>query len=213
MSFKKKMGMGIAAGALGLSLIGGGTWAAFNDVEETSNFISAGTLDLETSEETLFNLSNMKPGDYITKTLTLHNNGSLAINEILLNAGATGWEDVRHEHLPNNGKNGKMAFLSQFEVAVESEGYNGTFTLADLVRLPDNQRITFEGEEEPAILPGDSKDFTITLTFIEDDETYPGTRLHKQNRFQGEGATIKLKLEATQMPGEERENDPENNES
>ncbi|MCL6570669.1 MAG: M73 family metallopeptidase, partial [Bacillus sp. (in: Bacteria)] len=32
MSIKRKLGMGAASAALGLSLIGGGTWAAFNDM-------------------------------------------------------------------------------------------------------------------------------------------------------------------------------------
>ena len=33
MSLKKKLGLGIATAALGMSLVGGGTYAYFNDVE------------------------------------------------------------------------------------------------------------------------------------------------------------------------------------
>lgn len=99
MSIKKKMGTGILAGALGLSLVGGGTWAAFNDVEAVDNTFAAGTLDLVTNEEALFNVSNLKPGDYFTKTLELTNNGSLDINEILLGSEVSGWADKTNDKL------------------------------------------------------------------------------------------------------------------
>ncbi|WAA10007.1 TasA family protein [Fervidibacillus albus] len=206
MSFKKKMGLGIVTGALGLTLIGGGTWAAFNDVETTHNYFEAGTLDLVTNPETLINLSNMKPGDYITKTLTLTNNGSLDIDEIILNVDAEGWEDVLHDHLPDNGENTLEDFLSQFNVHVVSDEYAGSFTALELVNL-ENTKLTLEGEGVPAISPGESKEITITLEFKEDDTKYPNSRLYVQNKYQGEGATVKLQFEATQMPGEKREND------
>ncbi|WAA11835.1 TasA family protein [Fervidibacillus halotolerans] len=206
MSFKKKMSLGILTGALGLTLIGGGTWAAFNDVETTNNYIAAGTLDLVVNPETLFDLSNMKPGDYITKTLTFTNNGSLAIDEILLNIDVEGWEDVLHGHLPDNGENTLEDFLNQFQVVLSSDVYDGFYSLAELSNLSDH-KMTVEGEGVAALLPGESFDVTITLQFLEDDTRYPNSRLYEQNKYQGEGATIKLNFEATQMPGEEREND------
>ncbi|WP_156288279.1 TasA family protein [Oceanobacillus salinisoli] len=203
MDFKKKMGTGILAGALGLSLVGGGTYAAFNDVEEIDNFFSAGTLDLVTSTDVLFDISNLKPGDHITETLTLTNNGSLEIDEILLNGFASGWEDVLHTHLTDNGKNSKAEFLSQFQVEVLEE----VITLNDLVNNFEDKEITFEGTETPALVPGESMDLEVKVTFVEDDTRYDDSRLFEQNKYQGEGATINLRFEATQMPGEERSND------
>ena len=49
MGTKKKLGLGVASAALGLALVGGGTWAAFNDIETTQATYAAGTLDLNQS--------------------------------------------------------------------------------------------------------------------------------------------------------------------
>ena len=51
MGIKKKLGLGVASAALGLSLIGGGTWAAFNDAATINNHFAAGTLDLEVGDK------------------------------------------------------------------------------------------------------------------------------------------------------------------
>ena len=39
MSIKQKLAMGIATGALAVSMIGGGTYAYFNDVETSNEYI------------------------------------------------------------------------------------------------------------------------------------------------------------------------------
>ncbi|WP_284139247.1 MULTISPECIES: TasA family protein [unclassified Virgibacillus] len=202
MSMKKKMTTGILAGALGLSLVAGGTYAAFNDVETVDNSFAAGTLDLETNTDVLFDLSNLKPGDWFEKTLTLTNNGSLAIDEILLTSFASGWEDVLHNQLPDDGVNNEVDFLRQFQVEVMGE----TFTLDELVAHA-NQSVTFEGAGVASLEPGDSHDFDVKITFVEDDTRYDGSRFFEQNKYQGEGAAINLRFEATQMPGEDRSND------
>lgn len=200
MNMKKKMGTGILAGALGLSLVAGGTFAAFNDVETTQNTFAAGTLDLETNADALFDLSNLKPGDYTTKTLTLTNKGTLAIDEVLLTSTADGWEDMEYSELPDDGDNNKEQFLSQFEVKV----MNGpTLNLADLVGH-NSQRISFEGVGVEALQPNETRSFEVKITFKDDNTRYEGSRLFKQNKYQGEGATLNLNFEATQMPGEEK---------
>ncbi len=50
MGTKKKLGLGVASAALGLALVGGGTWAAFNDIETTQATYAAGTLDLNAKD-------------------------------------------------------------------------------------------------------------------------------------------------------------------
>jgi spore coat-associated protein N len=149
MSVKKKLGLGVASAALGLSLIGGGTWAAFNDTATINNHFAAGTLDLvvgKVNQAANFDLGNMKPGDSVKRVFTLNNNGSLAIKEVLLNTTASGFSS-------GVGTNSDMiAFLSQFEInafKVDSENTTGIFeprasiveanqtlTLADLVNGP-----------------------------------------------------------------------------
>lgn len=93
MSIKKKLAMGALSGALALSLIGAGTLAAFNDVEEINNRFATGTLDLEVVElgevngQTVhgsFDLSNLKPGESMTRAFELKNVGTLAIQHVLL---------------------------------------------------------------------------------------------------------------------------------
>src|SRR5690625_2078226 len=84
MNFSRKITKAIVIAALGFSLIGGGTFAYFSDHVETNNTFAAGTLDLSVNPETIVNLDNLKPGDEISKTFTLANNGTLDIHRVLL---------------------------------------------------------------------------------------------------------------------------------
>jgi spore coat-associated protein N len=85
MSIKKKLGLGLASAALGLSLIGGGTYAYFNDTAVSSpNSFAAGTLDLAVNPEVMFTINNMKPGDRMLRQFTLTNSGTLAIDKVTL---------------------------------------------------------------------------------------------------------------------------------
>ena len=84
MSLKKKLGMGVASAALGLSLIGGGTFAYFSDKEVSNNTFAAGTLDLTLDPKTLVNIENLKPGDSVKKEFLLKNTGTIAIKDVQL---------------------------------------------------------------------------------------------------------------------------------
>ncbi|PRT09086.1 cell division protein FtsN, partial [Bacillus toyonensis] len=83
MSLKKKLGVGVVSAALGLSLIGGGTYAYFSDQVVTNNAFAAGTLDLAMQPTTSLNLENLKPGDKILKKFNLKNSGTLDIKDIM----------------------------------------------------------------------------------------------------------------------------------
>jgi spore coat-associated protein N len=114
MTIKKKLGLGVASAALGLSLIGAGTWAAYNDTATVHNHFESGTLNLEVgkangSAPINFDLSNMKPGDNVQRIFKLNNAGSLAIKEVLLNTTANNFVDGT---LPSTMK----GYLSQFVV-------------------------------------------------------------------------------------------------
>lgn len=89
MSFTKKVSQGVMGAALGLSLIGGGTFAYFSDSVETQNTFAAGTLDLGLNPSTVVNISNIKPGDEIYREFTLENNGTLDIGKVLLDTSYT----------------------------------------------------------------------------------------------------------------------------
>lgn len=218
MSIKKKMGAGILAGALGVSLVGGGIWAAFNDVEKVDNKFYAGTLDLVVGEDTTFdfNISNLKPGDHFTKQLVLMNNGSLDINQILVHANKiaeNGWTDKDEISLntkigANAGVNTEDEFLGQFNIVITKsstgmEVFNGT--LANLVNAPADE-LTGTDVNTVGLAAGGTETFNVTVTFVEDPATFPNSRLQVQNKFQGEKSNLQFVFEATQMPGENRSN-------
>ena len=85
MNIKKKLAMSVATGALAVSMIGGGTYAYFNDVAiSENNTFAAGTLDLAVNPETFIEVDNLKPGDWMNRTFKLENNGTLDIGKVFL---------------------------------------------------------------------------------------------------------------------------------
>jgi spore coat-associated protein N len=147
MSIKKKLGLGVASAALGLSLIGGGTWAAFNDTATVNNHFASGELDLAVGKSGTkpisFDLTNMKPGDNVQRIFKLNNAGTLAIKEVLL--------DVSTSNFVDGGDPSTLSdYLSQFvinfaQVDGESTSWEPrnniiesgqTLTLLDLVNGP-----------------------------------------------------------------------------
>jgi spore coat-associated protein N len=88
MGIKKQLGLGLASAALGLSLIGGGTFAYFNDTATLHNSFESGTLvlDLENAWNfpINFDLENIKPGDSWERQFVLANNGSLDFGDTFM---------------------------------------------------------------------------------------------------------------------------------
>ncbi|MRN55339.1 TasA family protein [Paenibacillus monticola] len=84
MGIKKTLGLGVASAALGLSLIGGGTFAYFSDTTSSTATFAAGTLDLNSDPSVIVDISNLKPGDTVLKNFKLKNDGTLDIGSILL---------------------------------------------------------------------------------------------------------------------------------
>lgn len=84
MSIKKKLGMGVVTAALGISLIGGGTFAYFSDTAEQTSVFASGVVDLTVKPTELINLDKFKPGDHQTKTFELKNGGNIDMKNIAL---------------------------------------------------------------------------------------------------------------------------------
>lgn len=98
---KKILGLTIAV-VLVIGLVAGGTWAYFSDTEDTGdNVFQAGTIDLTLGESAgaPINLTNMKPGDTASGTITVENVGTLdgslyASSWYVENDGATNPTDM-----------------------------------------------------------------------------------------------------------------------
>ncbi|MTH54525.1 spore coat protein [Bacillus mangrovi] len=229
MSIKRKIGSGVASAALGLSLVGGGTWAAFNDTATVTNQFASGTLDLEVGKSgnkpINFDLSNMKPGDNVQRIFELRNAGSIAIKEVLLDTTVTSFVDGT---LPSS----QADYLSQFEIDFmqvdgESDKWeprekvtkNGeTLTLADLVNGSYQTKVKEEflgagGKINLApltvkdqqyrgipVTPADKDEVFIQITF-KNDLTKSADNKYVQNKYQGDKVHFSFNFEATQWDG------------
>lgn len=210
MGIKKKLGMGILAGALGLSLIGGGTFAYFSDTEETVNTFAAGTLDLSVDPTVIIDVDNLKPGDVMVREFELINSGSLDISSIDLATSYTVY-DAKGDNTDDFGKHIKVLFLEN----VDKTGagfiigdYNDVIaetTLYDLQHMtPDavenvQSWITWLlglNGEDSGLAAGDSDLMWVAFEFVDNGED--------QNEFQGDALELTWTFTAHQTPGEYR---------
>lgn len=231
MSIKKKLGLGAASAVLGLSLVVGGTWAAFNDVATIKNHFAAGTLDLAVgkhdSKPINFDLGNMKPGESVQRTFQLNNAGSLAIKEVLLKTTAANFFDPKGD----SGQNGQKDFLSQFEVNfMKGDLENGILNLIDPGMIISGSNLTladlaydeYSGKikglylvdgkinlapllvanlSKAGIPVGDSDYVAIKITFKNNTTDKTPTGEYVQNIYQGDTVDFFFNLEATQWGG------------
>ncbi|WP_156288281.1 TasA family protein [Oceanobacillus salinisoli] len=151
MTFKKKLTAGAMAATLGFSLVGVGTWAAFNDIEEVSAGVAAGELDLviNPAEGPInFDISNLKPGDKMTRSFELDNNGTLAIKEVLLSIDQVDFNDYIPEEgqagfgdEDTYGSNDAEEYLDQFQVTLLRTGTEGA--VEDII-VGTEQKVTLK---------------------------------------------------------------------
>lgn len=195
MGIKKRLGMGALSAALGLALIGGGTYAYFSDSEQTNNTFAAGTLDLSVEPTEIINIDNIKPGDTFVRDFELQNNGSLDIETVLLDTDYT-VDDANNDNTEDFGEHIQVEFLYNAdklnEVVFET-------TLAELKTMsPDvvseNVFIPILGED--GLPAGTSDDLVVKFNFIDNGED--------QNQFQGDSLHLTWTFNVTQTAGEEK---------
>ncbi|MEC3882809.1 TasA family protein [Halobacillus sp. HZG1] len=209
MGIKKKLGMGVMAGALGLSLVGGGTYAAFNDVETAQGNYSAGELDLSLGHlNKSLSVNNLVPGDTIKRSFEIMNSGNVDIAEVLF--------DVDSNFQPGNAVNGgnkdEGAFLGQFNIQMlDSDGrdiladhFGGTATVADLVSAEAFDIASSDGFDKKDGENRDSDTITMVVEFVENSDDSNGDGEHDQNMYQGNSTTLDFNFEATQKGGQPR---------
>lgn len=195
MSLKKKLGMGIGTAVLGLSLVGGGTFAYFSDTAVSENTFAAGTLDLAVNPEVIIDVDNLKPGDWMPRTFHLENNGSLDISKVLLET------DYTVEGNDNFGEHIRVNFMKNVDKS-------GLFVPADVIThktLAELKSMTpdaVEGlwytifGEDSGLKAGDDDMFYVVFEFVDNDED--------QNEFQGAKLNLKWTFNAEQTAGERR---------
>lgn len=199
MSIKKKLGMGVVTAGLGLSLIGGGTYAYFSDKEVSQNTFAAGTLDLSVNPEVVINVDNIKPGDEMERGFQLVNKGTLAIGDVKLltdysvidakgdNGSADLGDHIRVDFLWNLDKNEVPIWsttLSELKVSTQ----NGS--------IPDLVQKGVVDREGNGLAPGNDDTFYVMFTFVDSNE--------EQNVFQGDSLKLNWTFNSMQTKGEER---------
>jgi len=196
-SLKKKLGMGVASAALGLSLIGGGTFAFFSDKEVSNNTFAAGTLDLTLNPKTLVDIKDLKPGDSVKKEFLLKNDGTLDIKEIKLL--------TTYDVTDAKGDNAGEDFAKHINVKFIWNWDKGSqpvyeTTLADLKdESPDvvaKEIFSPEWTENGGLAAGDEDYLWVEFEFVENGED--------QNKFQGDALNLEWTFNAKQKDGEER---------
>ena len=195
MNLKKKLAMGIVTGAMAVSLIGGGTYAYFNDVETTNNTFAAGTLDLAVNPTTIIDVNNLKPGDWMNRTFELVNNGSLDISQVLLSTDYT----VKDRGIANTEDFGEHIRVNFMLNTDKPDAPIIWTTLADLKTMtPDAvaDRYFPNWREDGGLISGDSDFLYVQFQFVDNDDD--------QNQFQGDSLKLNWTFDAKQTAGSER---------
>lgn len=203
MGFTQKITKGVMTAALGMSLIGGGTFAYFNDAVDTQNTFAAGTLDLGMNPNAVVNISNIKPGDQIYREFTLENNGTLQISKVLLDTKYT-VEDVKSDNKEDLAKNIKVTIMyntsSATNTVVETTLYDLQNQQPDITAIDTGLDYT----KPDGIVPGDKEKIFVLFEFIDNGEN--------QNEFQGDKLLVNWKFNAqTEGSTYHDDTDPDSN--
>ncbi|PHG58829.1 TasA family protein [Bacillus toyonensis] len=197
MSFKKKLGVGVVSAALGLSFIGGGTYAYFSDQVVTNNSFTAGTLDLAMQPTTSLDLNQLKPGDKILKKFNLKNSGTLAIQDVVMKIDYTVNDVLKNNQADDFGKHIKVQFLWDWDPA-KSPVYETT--LAELKEqgseVVSKKVFASKWTESRGLQPGKMDWFWMKFIFEDNGKD--------QNMFQGDSIALKMEFQANQTEGRER---------
>lgn len=200
MSLKKKLAMGVATGALAVSMIGGGTYAYFSDTEVNNSTFAAGTLDINVkgndADNAIINVSNLKPGDTMLRTFKLNNTGSLDVSKVYLtskysvtdangnNNGADFGDHIKVKFLVNNDK--------RTEVVHET-------TLKELSKTDVTDRDLLGwilGGENDGLKAKTSDTLSVMFEFVDNKQD--------QNVFQGDSLNLEWTFDAKQTSGSAR---------
>jgi len=195
MSIKKKLSMGIMSAALGLTLIGGGTYAYFSSEATTNNTFAAGTLDLSAEPTTIIDVENLQPGDSIERDFELQNNGSLDIDKVTLETDYS-VIDAEGDNTEDFGEHILVEFLYNAD-KLDEVIYEATLAeLKEMTPEAINEHIFYPAFGEEGLPVGSTDDLVVKFNFVDNDEN--------QNQFQGDSLELEWTFVAQQIAGEEK---------
>ncbi|MFC0522022.1 TasA family protein [Pontibacillus salicampi] len=197
MDFLKKISVGVVTASLGLSLMGGGTYAYFSDSETTNNTFGMGELDLSVDPTAIVEVDNLKPGDSVMREFMLTNDGTLDIKSINLLTDYTVTDKDGDNASEDLGEHIRVNFLWNWDK--ESEPVFET-TLSELKSMdPDVvKKDVFDPlwEKHGGLDVGTENTLWVEFEFVDNDED--------QNIFQGDDLTLEWEFQAEQTDGEEK---------
>ncbi|MGE7120669.1 TasA family protein [Peribacillus sp. NPDC046944] len=192
MELKKKLGMGIMAGIMGVSLIGGGTFAYFSDSADASGTFAAGTLDLSVQPTTIIDISNIAPGDSMTRVFELHNDGTLDIKDVTLGTQYS-VVDTKGDNTEDFGKYIEVEFLYNMDQYNEIIYKTTLDKLKGMSPKAVSEKIFNEALDGGILKVGDEHDLVVKFNFIDNEGD--------QNQFQGDKLKLSWTFNATQGKG------------
>jgi spore coat-associated protein N len=191
MRLKQRLVLTMASIALGASLVGGATFAYFSDQEEVNNSFAAGTLDLTVDPTVVFDVANLKPGDFMVRDFDITNSGTINIEDVLMHTS--------YSVIDGNGDNGSEDFGKHLFIEfLTSDGdlILQNKSLADLKKMtqqgksPDISNIYLKLKNLPV---GDSDRVVMKINFVDNGQD--------QNIFQEDSIKLTWTLEAKQGAG------------
>ncbi|SEU23952.1 TasA family protein [Paenibacillus sp. NFR01] len=195
MNIKKTLGLGVISAALGLTMIGGGTFAYFSSTDTSNASFNNGTLLLNTDPSVLLDLSKLKPGDTVKRDFLLKNDGTLNIPKVLLKTAATVTDA--------NGDNGNHNLKDDIIITFLKNQDKATtellvISLADLEKQSPDLVARgilggFLGGEKSGLKAGDKDTMTVQFAFKD--------TLTPQNYYQGDKLQLNWSFLANQEAG------------
>lgn len=195
MNIKKQLGVGLLSAVIGITLIGGGTYAYFSDSVETNNTFAAGTLDLAVNPTQIIDVGNMKPGDSFIRDFELHNNGSLDIGKVLLTTDYA-VADAQGDNTEDFADHIEVEFLYNMDRFDEVIYKTTLAQLRDMNPEVINEKVFGEIFDGEGLRTGNRNDLIVKFNFVDNGAD--------QNQFQGDSLNLTWTFNAQQTAGEQK---------
>ncbi len=195
MNIKKQLSTGLVSAVLGITLLGGGTYAYFSDSEETNNTFAAGTLDLAVNPTQIISVDNIQPGDSFIRDFELQNNGTLDIGKVLLETSYT-VVDAQGDNTEDFGEHIEVEFLYNLDKLDEVIYKTTLAKLQDMKPEVINEKVFEPIFDEEGLPTGEMNDLVVKFHFVDNGKD--------QNQFQGDSLDLTWTFNAQQTEGEQR---------